>query len=93
MLPRRNLKHSIKLFQRPPLRLWQAEVTKHPPEDIPCGVPAKRAFFREGGYKGWPGERKDEVETPAICGRKGHSDVADVERLWDVSFGEIFFGR
>jgi hypothetical protein len=86
VLPVANVEDSVQFLQGERFGLGQQEVAVHGPEDVPAGVPAEGSGGGESGAQRGPAEGDDEVEAPAGGCRKGHADVADVER---ESFGGV----
>lgn len=75
-----DAKHAVQLFQGEALGLREQEVGVHGGEDVPAGVPGECTLGGECAHESRPGQRDDEVETPAGCGGHGHAEIADVER-------------
>jgi hypothetical protein len=86
VFPVADVEYGIQLLQSERLGFGQQEIAVHGSEQIPAGVPAEGASGSESRAQSGPAEGDDEVEAPAGGGRKGHTDVADVER---ESFGGV----
>lgn len=75
-----NIEDGVQFLECKSFRLGQQEIAIHSAEQVPASVPAKGAGGSESGAQRWPAEGDDEVEAPASGCRKGHADVANVER-------------
>lgn len=85
MLPSGDRKDLVQFLERQSLRLRQTEVAEDPAEQVPTRIPGKRPLRLEGVPQRQPGQGNNEVEAPSGgCGKR-HSNVADIQRLVQIS--------
>lgn len=79
----------VQLFQGKRLGLRQAKVREREAEQVPSCIPAESASRSKSSNKRWPGKSENEVETPTSGGSKRHSNVTNVQWLYDVSINTL----
>ena len=83
---RRHAENLIQLLEGLPLSLGQEQQHEEKADDIPGGVPAKRALRRKSLLQARPRDGEHAVEEPGGGGGQAHAVGADVQR---VGFGGV----